>query len=434
MYAEEKNEEPLNCINKNNDNENLENINNYNETKYSNEEEDFKEIPQESELIEIIVKEANDNKNNPNFIPKTAKQVNFSLDKNDLRLKMSTNDGSCQFYSFLYVIFRDSTLKRIFEPKVLKDDTDYYILSKIEGEDVTFRIPCSTIAEEKSKNRGNLFPCDEEYVSALGVYLHALLFMKCGFVDRLVFQPFFSTDAFFDQKILNAGFGFSLIFNNEDPIQGCQNENQNENQENQNENQENQNENQENQNENQENQNKNQENQNENQENQKENQENQNENQENQNENQENQNKNQENQNENQENKKESSRYNHNISKQQNEKYLSCLLVHLNQRPEISLTSKENRIDLFSDGSIYIKDIDKLIEGHYIICISIFLKKFKFGHCLFIFFNYDEKKWKIYNSYQDEDYGEYGEMDLKKMQNFFFNGSCIIAGVPKEFN
>ena len=122
------------------------------------------------------------------------------------------------------------------------------------------------------------------------------------------------------------------------------------------------------------------------------------------------------------------------ISKQENEEYLVILSLHLNQRPEISLVSHTNRIDLFNDGSIFIKDIDKHIEGHYVICTSIFLKKFKFGHCLFIFFNYDEKKWKIYNSNPDEDYGEYGEMDLEKMKNFFFNGSCIIAGVPKEFN
>lgn len=342
------------------------------EEEKNEEEEDFKEIPQDSELIEIIVKEANSNKNNPNFIPKTAKQVNFSLDRNDPRLKMSTNDGSCQFYSFLYVIFRDSTLKSIFEPKVLKNDTDYYIRSKIEGENVTFRIPRSTIAEEKSKNRGNLFSCDEEYVSALGVYLHALLFMKCGFVDRLVFQPFFSTDAFFDQKILNAGFGFSLIFNNEDQIQGSQN--------------------------------------------------------------QQNQNENQQNQNENSNHRKDCSASSIVISKQQNEEYLNILSVRLNQRPDISLISQKNRIDLLSDGSIFIKDIGKHIEGHYIICTSIFLKEFKFGHCFFIFFNYDEKKWKIYNSNPDEDYGEYGEMDLEKMKNFFFNGSSIIAGVPNEIN
>lgn len=125
-------------------------------------EEKLEDIPQDSELLEEIVKEANENKKNPNYIPQSAKQVDFNLEKNDIKLKMAYEDGACQFYSYLYMIFRDPTLKRNFVPKVLKSDDSYFIKAKVEGEEIVFRIPISTIVDEKSKNRGNLFPCDDE--------------------------------------------------------------------------------------------------------------------------------------------------------------------------------------------------------------------------------------------------------------------------------
>ena len=413
-HNEQKSENPINEVNNSQDN------NDNNESNVSKEEdkECIKEVPQDSELIEEIVKEAIENKNNPNFIPETAKQVHFSLEKNDPRLRIEMKDGSCQLYSFLYVIFRDPSLKRIFEPKVLQTDTDYYIHSEIEGEKYIFRIPLSTIKDEKDKNRGNLFPCDEEYVTALGVFLHALLFMKCGFIDRLAFQPFFSTDAFFDQEIKNVGFGFSLIFNNSN----ANPENQNKNQENQNEQIENKN--QENQNEQIEN--KNQENVNKSE-----------------NEVKFGQNENQVtrvNNNDDDQNESHQTKSDNEVQCIQNENQKSVKenkksAVSLHKPPkmsEISLVSASNKLDLFSDGSIFDEETGGLIEGRHIICISIFPKKNKFGHCLFIFFNPEESRWKLYNNCPHEKYGEYGEVELEQMKSFFFNGSCIIAGVPKS--
>lgn len=185
-----------------------------------NEEEGIKEIPQDSELIENIIKECKENKNNINYIPSNAIISSFSLNKDDESLKMTMKDGACQFYSFLYVIFRDPQLKSIFEKRVLKTDDSYYIKTKIKGENYTFRIPMSTIQEEKAANRGNLYPCDSEYVTALGVFLHAVFYFKCGFIDRLSFQPFFNSDAFFDQPIRNVGYNFNLILNT-----NCENSN-----------------------------------------------------------------------------------------------------------------------------------------------------------------------------------------------------------------
>ena len=99
---------------------------------------------------------------------------------------------------------------------------------------------------------------------------------------------------------------------------------------------------------------------------------------------------------------------------------------------KILLKSETNEIELYEDGSLFIKETNERLFGHYIISISIFPQNFKFGHCLFIFFNQEEKQWKLYNSCSHDSFGEYGEMPLDKLTKTFFNGSCIVIGVPND--
>ena len=279
------------------------------------EEENIKEIPQDSELIEKIVEDAILNKNKENCINSDAKTIEFDISLNDPCLMQTVKDGACMLYSYVYVVFRTPILKQMLLKKIRKDENNYYIMTTVENEKYTFKIPISTIEEEKEHNRGNLFSSDKELINALGVYLHALLFLKCSFIDRLAFQPFFSTDAFFDQQIKNIGFGFSLFL------------------------------------------------------------------------------------------------------------------------PENSvpyLKSDNNQVTLNDDGSLFLCESNEQLNGFYFIVISLFPIKFKFGHCFFVFFNIEEKQWKIYNCCPYKDFGEYGEFGLNQIKQTNFNGSCIICGIPQE--
>ena len=92
--------------------------------------------------------------------------------------------------------------------------------------------------------------------------------------------------------------------------------------------------------------------------------------------------------------------------------------------PKIHLKSKTNAIFLNDDGC-YIEETKEHLCGHFIINISVFPKVNMFGHYLTIFFNRDEKNLVIFNSCENENYGEYGEIPLEKMKDKFFNGSCF---------
>ena len=163
------------------------------------------DIPQRSEQIAAIAEEARLTMNQPYHPPDAAVPIDVVVTENDERFWETQDGGSCALYSFLYVIYRDSFLKRVFHSNIRKDEHNYYFYMRVEGAWYTFRVPIQTIIDEKANDKNMMYTSDWEFLLAVSVLCHVVTYMKLGFLDRVAFQPLLSTDFFFDQRFFPLG-------------------------------------------------------------------------------------------------------------------------------------------------------------------------------------------------------------------------------------
>jgi hypothetical protein len=162
-------------------------------------------VPQHTDEIQRICSEAQLTMNAGNVTPPEAEEFEIDVAQNDPRLWETIHDGGCLLYTLFYVVYRDPFLKTLFHSAVRRTSDNYFFFVRVLGNAYTFRIPISVIAEEKSANRARIFSTDLEFLNALTVLCFAVMYLKCGFVDRLALQPFLETDVFFDRPFHYVG-------------------------------------------------------------------------------------------------------------------------------------------------------------------------------------------------------------------------------------